>query len=156
MVSPADLAEFRATAYRVAMAITHDPVRASDVAQDAVERAMRRLDDLRNDKSAQGWIMAVARNAALTDLRVQARRPTLELHEEWWPAEPVADDDPLLVARVRETLAQLSPGDREILLAIHVGGTFYRELADELGWTVSKVKMRASRARAQFRQLFAT
>ena len=50
-------------------------------------------------------------------------------------------------------LARLSPEDRLVLVMLDVEGLSVAEIASLQGWTVSKVKVRAHRARAHLRRV---
>jgi RNA polymerase sigma-70 factor (ECF subfamily) len=50
-------------------------------------------------------------------------------------------------------LARLSPEDRLVLVMLDAEGMSAAEIAGLLGWSVSKVKVRAHRARASLRRV---
>jgi RNA polymerase sigma factor (sigma-70 family) len=57
---------------------------------------------------------------------------------------------PALAAKL---LARLSPEDRLVLVMLDVEGLSVAEIASLQGWTLSKVKVRAHRARAHLRRV---
>ena len=54
---------------------------------------------------------------------------------------------------IKKLLARLSPEDRLVLVMLDVEGLSVAEIASLLGWTGSKVKVRAHRARAHLRRV---
>jgi len=71
-------------------------------------------------------------------------------------AEGAGDDvEAAAVARdlADKLLARLSPEDRLVLVMLDVEGLSTAEIAEVTGWSVSKVKVRAHRARAHLRRV---
>jgi RNA polymerase sigma factor (sigma-70 family) len=111
---------------------------AEDITALAFERAYRRrrtFDRRRGEERA--WLFAIARNAALDELRRRRRLATLVVD----PSDPGADpaglsdgeDVALRRTAVREALASLSARERELIaLKFHAGLT-NSELAKVLG-----------------------
>ena len=129
------VARFQRRVFGLALTITHDPVAAEDVAQEALLRAWRHAEafDPRRGSVAT-WLLAITRNLAIDAVRV--RRP-----EAWDPdrlvgldgsdrergpadASVVSDD----LRRLREALAGLPDDQRRAIV-----------LAGILGWTAREV-----------------
>jgi DNA-directed RNA polymerase specialized sigma24 family protein len=95
----------------------------------------------------------VARNVWLMDRRRASRRPQwddAELPEVAVPAEAEVLADRLAV---REALRHVAPGRREAVVAHHVWGWSFREIADRAGVRETAAKLRSSRGMAQLRAL---
>ena len=165
--SPLDGASFEAV-YRDCAADVHayagallgDRAAAEDVTALAFERLYRaraRLDSSRGTPRA--WLFAIARNAALDELRRRNRRPeaALEPEREARGAVALADEGPALLERIarrellREALAALSPREREIVLLKFHGQLSGAELARVLGISESNAGTRLHRALERLR-----
>ena len=131
--------------------ITGDRMLAEDAAQEAFLRAFRALKNYRHESSFAAWVRRIAVRTAI-DL-VRRRKP-----EESLVADPASgrseekrfEDNDLL----RQTLAALSPLDREILLAREVEGESDKEIAERLEMTVTGVRVRMHRARKKLQARF--
>ncbi len=131
--------------------ITGDFALAEDAAQEAFLRAYRALKDYRHDSSFAAWVRKIAIRTAI-DL-VRRRRPEDSLSSETRSAvseEKHQEDADLL----REVLAQLSPLDREILIAREVEGEADKVIAHRFDMTVTGVRVRMHRARKKLRARF--
>jgi RNA polymerase sigma-70 factor (ECF subfamily) len=138
-----------------ALSLLGDRASAEDVTAQAFERLYRsrgRLDRTRGTPRA--WLFAIARNAALDELRRRRRhpgRPTGDASD----LEERREDAPLerLVRRetVRDALSQLDPREREIVLLKFHGQLSNGELARVLGISESNAGTRLHRALASLR-----
>ncbi|HUB76375.1 MAG TPA: sigma-70 family RNA polymerase sigma factor [Solirubrobacteraceae bacterium] len=140
--------------YAYVASLLRDRVAAEDVTALAFERAYRRraLFDLRRG-SARAWVFAIARNAALDELR--RRRRTRALVGEVADDAPAIDCDDELAERrllVREGLAALDPRDREVILLKFVGRLRNGEIARVLGCTETAAGTRLHRAIVRLRE----
>jgi RNA polymerase sigma-70 factor, ECF subfamily len=149
---------FRASAADVhgyAIALLGDRGAAEDVTALAFERLYRsraRLDGGRGTPRA--WLFAIARNAALDELRRRRRAPRLEVPEEL----PGCEEDELALERiarrssVRDALAALPLREREVVLLKFHGQLSNAELARALGISESNAGTRLHRALTRLRQ----
>lgn len=138
-----------------AVSLLGDRSMAEDVTALAFERLYRsrsRLDHGRGTPRA--WLFAIARNAALDELRRRRRRPQTELSEETLrdldSAEPFAHVERR--ANVRDALAALPLREREVVLLKFHGQLSNSELARALGISESNAGTRLHRALARLRQ----
>lgn len=130
--------------------------RGSSQAEDYLHTAFLRLEEYRRANEVQnpaGFLVRAAVNIAADE----ARRPHARTTEprpiddliEIADAQPLADEvfaARTRLERVKEGLAQLSPRTREIFLMHRVEGMKYREIAAELGITVSAVEKHVAKA----------
>ena len=141
--------------YAYVASMLRDAAAAEDVTALAFERAYRRraLFDLRRG-SARGWLFAIARNAALDELRRRARSRAL-LDEPADESTPAEVDDALGERRllVRAGLAQLDAREREVILLKFVGRLSNGELARVLGCSESSAGTRLHRAIKRLREV---
>jgi RNA polymerase sigma factor (sigma-70 family) len=135
--------------------LLRDRVAAEDVTALAFERAYRRraLFDLHRG-TARAWLFAIARNAALDELR--RRRRTRSLVVDLADDRTTDDDDDELAERrvlVRDGLLSLDPRDREVILLKFVGRLSNAELARVLGCSESAAGTRLHRAVSRLREV---
>jgi RNA polymerase sigma-70 factor (ECF subfamily) len=139
-----------------------------EVVQESFAKAFFALGDFSNRQAESfgAWLARIAFNVCYDELRRLKRRPESSLSE--------LDEDE--AARLRERarsagdartvetqavsrelaaklLARLSPEDRLVLVMLDVEGLSTAEIAEVTGWSVSKVKVRAHRARAHLRRV---
>ena len=135
--------------------LLRDRSAAEDVTALAFERAYRRraLFDLHRG-TARAWLFAIARNAALDELRRRRRTRSLIVDLADDRVED-ADDDELAERRVlvRDGLASLDPRDREVILLKFVGRLSNAELARVLGCSETAAGTRLHRAVSRLREV---
>ena len=144
--------------YSYVASLLRDRSAAEDVTALAFERAYRRraLFDIRRG-SPRSWLFAIARNAALDELRRRRRSSTL-LHD---PADETAADaaddsaEETLAERrllVRDGLAALDAREREVILLKFLGRLSNAELARVLRCSESNAGTRLHRAIQRLRE----
>jgi len=141
--------------YAYAAGLIRDRAAAEDVTAIAFERAYRnrsRFDPSRG--SPRAWLFAIARNAALDELRRRGRQATLATD----PADPEAGGEVhpteqserrLLVA---SALKDLSGRERELVALKFFAGLSNAEIARVLGITESNVGTRLHRVLDKMRE----
>ena len=128
---------------------------AEDVTALAFERLYRaraRLDHGRGTPKA--WLFAIARNAALDELRRRQRQPQSELPEEV-PGDRDVDEQVEQLSRratVRDALAALPLREREVVLLKFHGQLSNSELAKALDVSESNAGTRLHRALTRLRK----
>lgn len=129
-----------------------------DVVQDVLVRMHRGLPDLREEDRLSAWMFQVARNAIADTARKHARAPVDAPDLQDTPAPPTSDDDreaaTALAGCVSLFVAQLPSPYREAITLVELEGKTAREAADMVGISVSGMKSRVQRGRAQLRELF--
>ena len=137
-----------------------------EVVQETFTKAFFALGEFSNRQggSFAAWLARIAFNACYDELRRQKRRP-----EPASLSEVTEEEASRLRERLREEggaesaavtrdlaaklLARLSPEDRLVLVMLDAEGLSVAEIAGLLGWSESKVKVRAHRARASLRRV---
>ncbi len=140
--------------YGYVASLLRDRAAAEDVTALAFERALRgrgRFDASRGSERA--WLFAIARNAALDELRRRSRSTALvgEVADE----APLPEDDAELAERrliVRAGLRRLDPREREIVLLKFLGRLSNAELAHVLRTSETNAGTRLSRALKRLRE----
>ncbi len=142
---------------RVARSITHDPVEAEDLVQDALVRAFRSIDRF-DGRHPRAWLLTIVRNTHVN--RNRRRRPSL-LDDPDAPgaevrdtAAPSVEDEVVgqtFEAAVEASLQSLSDDARRVIELVDLAGLSYAEAADVLEVPVGTVMSRLHRARRKIR-----
>src|SRR5882724_3617523 len=147
------LAECGPLAYRVARGVLRNTADAEDVAQEALLRAYRRFDRLRDRTRFCAWLVRIAFRMALDRLRSGKRR---ELRDTAWSQPerqpPAANAEDLAAsnefqAHLENALAELPEKLRLVLLLAAMEGHTIEEIAGMLGISTGTVKSRIFYAR---------
>jgi len=148
------------------------PAELDDVLQEVFLRLQRGLPGLRDEERFTSWLFQIARNAVNDHLRARARHPLLrdesagdggaagtgEAALLLDGADADSDDDReasrSLAACVSLFVARLPSPYREAVTLVELEGLTAREAAEMAGVSLSGMKSRVQRGRAQLRQLF--
>ena len=142
------LAECGPLAYRVARGVLRNDADAEDVAQEALLRAYRRYDRLRDGARFRGWLVRIVFRLALDRVRSAKRREIRETewaHPERRKAPPTAEDlaaSGEFQAGFDRALDELPEKLRLVLLLAAMEGHSLDEVAGMLGLPVGTVKSR--------------
>ena len=130
-------------------------------------KAFTQLGSYEGRGSMEGWLTRIATNTCLNILRASKRRPeltTADLTEEQdrWLDERLSSaagelhrsaENKLVAADLADRLLEtMSPEDRLALTLIDGEDASVSEVAQMTGWSESKVKVRAFRARKKARE----
>jgi RNA polymerase sigma-70 factor, ECF subfamily len=149
---------YQARIFRYLRSLVGEPALAEDLAQDTFVKAYKALAQGHPPDNLNAWLYAIATNTALSALR---RRRLIA----WLPlqASPEAHEKPGAADHegatgeqelINQVLAALPKTDAACLWLRFQHDLSYAELAHVLGTTVPAAKMRLSRARAAFRELY--
>ncbi|MCX6926955.1 MAG: sigma-70 family RNA polymerase sigma factor [Verrucomicrobia bacterium] len=153
--------------FSTAMRLLANQAEAEDVAQDVFLKAYERFGELRESKTAGGWLKTVATNLCLNHLsRYRARWSFFsdllgrgrEEGDETEIEFPASDDVEADLARserrelVEQALQTLPTAQRVPLVLFHLEGLQYDEIAAKLGVSMGKVKTDIFRARETLRR----
>jgi RNA polymerase sigma-70 factor (sigma-E family) len=120
-----------------------------DLLQAALERALRRWDDVRSEPEI--YLRRTIYHLAVDSWRMRRRRPEV-LGVRADPAEPDGSDLVVLRGALLQALAGLPPRQRAVLVLRYFEELDEAETAAVLGCSVGTVKSSASRALARLRQ----
>jgi RNA polymerase sigma factor (sigma-70 family) len=137
------------------LSLLGDRATAEDVTALAFERLYRaraRLD--RGRGTPRAWLFAIARNAALDELRQRRRRGSVDLTQELEPDPRGAEEieDVVQRAAVRDAVASLPLREREVVLLKFHGQLSNSGLARALGISESNAGTRLHRALTRLRE----
>ncbi len=156
--------------FRTARAILHNDSDAEDIAQEAVLKAFTNLANFRGDSRFSTWLIRIAINQALMQLRKERRQLVYSLDELHKSAQgdyvsrDVSDgrENPSEALQKKElrhallrALGSLTAKYREVFVLRDVRHFSIAETAAFLGVTKSAVKTRLLRARLQMRDALA-
>jgi RNA polymerase sigma factor (sigma-70 family) len=141
--------------YKFAHLISRDTANAEDLAQDALERAIRGLKTFNPEKGGiEGWLWRIVVNAGRDAGRIAGRqRLVFELLTDRWSLHEKFIDlgDHLGTEEVLEAVRQLSPRHRAVVALRYGADLSYREVGQALGISEAAALMAARRALANLR-----
>jgi RNA polymerase sigma-70 factor (ECF subfamily) len=149
------LAECGPLAYRVARGVLRNTADAEDVAQEALLRAYRHFDRLRDRNRFRAWLVRIAFRLALDRLRSRKRREqrdTLWSQPSHLPPAATAEDlaaSNEFQVHLDRALEELPEKLRLVLLLAAMEGRTIEEIADMVGISAGTVKSRIFYARKQ-------
>jgi len=147
------LAECGPLAYRVARGVLRNTADAEDVAQEALIRAYKSFDRLRDRNRFRGWLVRISFRLALDRLRSAKRREqrdTLWSQPENLPPPATAEDvaaSSQFQAHLDRALEELPEKLRLVLLLSAMDGYTIEEIAAVVGVPIGTVKSRIFIAR---------
>ncbi|OZA28455.1 MAG: RNA polymerase subunit sigma-24 [Hydrogenophilales bacterium 17-61-9] len=149
-----DLIEHLPRLRRYARALTGDVMRADDLVQDTLERALAKLDLWQPGTDLRAWLFTLMHNVFLNQIR--AHRPADSALDEALDIPVSGGQMEALGARdIHAALARLPEPQREVMLLVGLEQFAYDEAARILGVPVGTVMSRLSRARERMRQMLA-
>ncbi len=137
-----------------------------EAAQEVFLKAYTQLGSFEGRGSIEGWLTRIATNTCLNMIRSQKRRPEYTVsdltddEESWLDHQAGGDGNEQLSVEnavvatdlADRLLSVLSPEDQQALLMIDGEDASIKEVAEATGWSESKVKVRAFRARKKVRE----
>ena len=126
---------------------------AEDLCQETFLKVMRGWASRRSTATTTAWLYRIATNAAYDHLRRQRTSFTPLTDADWLPS--ASQESQLDVTElVQRTLARLPACYRMLLILYICQGYGLDEIAATLGCSRNAVKMRLSRARQRFQQVY--
>jgi RNA polymerase sigma-70 factor (ECF subfamily) len=137
-----------------------------DLAQEVFLKAYSQLSNYEGRGSFEGWLTRIATNTCLNELRTRKRHPeslVSELTDEEgsWLEEQLGgvstesspERNVIIADLADKLLGRLSPDDRVVLTLMDGEGLSVKEVAEATGWSQSKIKVQAFRARRRMRKI---
>ena len=139
---------------RYARALTRDAIRADDLVQSSLVRAIAKQHLWEEGTNLRAWLFTIMHNQHVNHVRSSIREGvTVDLEDApAMTAEPVATTR-LELRDLERALAKLPTEQREVILLVGLEGMAYEEVAEVLGVPVGTVRSRLSRGRDALRQL---
>jgi RNA polymerase sigma-70 factor (ECF subfamily) len=142
------------------------PEQIEEIIQISFAKAFLELKRFRgqHDASLGSWLSRIAANACLDQIRSKKRKPedlncelsageTETLLDIVASREQNAEDDIAIRDLSQKLLSRLADDDRALLQMLYVDEMSVAEIAELIGWSRSKVKIRAWRARNALRRV---
>jgi len=136
-----------------------------EAAQEVFLKAFTQLGSFEGRGSLEGWLTRIATNTCLNMVRGAKRRPEFtvsdltEDEQSWLDHQPIdrsertsVENNLVATDLADRLLSVLSPEDQQALLMIDGEKASIKEVAEATGWSESKVKVRAFRARRKVRE----
>ena len=134
--------------HNFARSLCRDGVRAADLVQEALLRALSNVERFQPGTNLKAWLFMILRNQFYSDKRRSWRRaPWDEETAETRLVTPASQDASVALSDVVRAMGQLIPEQREALILVGAGGFSYEEAAKICGCALGTVKSRVSRAR---------
>jgi RNA polymerase sigma-70 factor, ECF subfamily len=146
------VATFHQDMYRYALWLSRDRTVAEDVVQEAMLRAWRSLDALREDGAAKSWLLTIVRRENARYF--ERRRPAALDVDDLTPAQAaeLAEQPDEQVDALRAAIFELDDGYREPLVLQVLMGYSTQEIADHMGIRQGAVLTRLHRARLKLKE----
>jgi RNA polymerase sigma-70 factor (ECF subfamily) len=131
---------------------------AEDLCAETFVRAFQHLSALRADPSIVHWLLRVANNLGVSQLRKRGTRPIIELDEVGEIAATAPSLEDQVVARseqetVRQCLEKLPPKERTAVWMFYLEDRPLEEIARVLDCGLAGAKSRVHRGRHHLREL---
>jgi RNA polymerase sigma factor (sigma-70 family) len=140
---------------RYARALTRNAVRADDLVQETLTRALRKEHLWEPGTDLRAWLFTIMHNQNVNEVR-RAMRDDANIDVENWAAVLIATTDPTASRQLRElerALAHISEEQRQVVLLVGLEGMSYEDAAAILNIPVGTIRSRLSRGRDALRQL---
>ena len=140
---------------RYARALTRDVVRADDLVQSCLLRAVAKQHLWQPGTDLRAWLFTLLHNQHVNDVRRSVREGSNVSIEGAAPVLTIQPNaiDVLQLRDLEKALGQLAQEQRQVILLIGMEGMTYEDAASLLGVPIGTVRSRLSRGRDQLRNL---
>jgi RNA polymerase sigma-70 factor (ECF subfamily) len=140
--------------YRYALRLTARTDAAEDLAQETLLRAWRNREKLRDPRAARVWLLRIATNLWMDQLRQAKFQPRLLESEPPCPRPTATEksNERENVSRALAAMDQLPPRQRQVLHLVTCEGLSIAEVSEILEIESSAVKANLSLARKEMRR----
>ena len=137
-----------------ARSLCRDGVRADDLVQEALARAIDNIHRFQPGTNMQAWLFTILRNLFHSEYR-KRRREVEDADGKYAAALSVQPDQlpHLDFEDLQQALARLPHDQREALLLVGASGFSYEQAAEICGCAVGTIKSRVNRARNRLAEL---
>ena len=154
--------------YRIALRLSGSQQSAEELVQETYLRAFRGWRGYRPGSNLAAWLATILRNVFLDEARKQSRRPAQESFEDTSEyylynhlSETGAEPQEAVLNRlsggaIAESLGDIPPTFREVVVLVDIGDFSYQDAADILGVPIGTVMSRLHRGRRALKQALAS
>ena len=131
-----------------ALSLERDPVRADDLVQETMVRALANQDKFLMETSLRAWLFTILKNHFLSMTAVGAGR-----WRTWTDRSPSGFPSTrtrmtkVSCGELMSALQCLRKDERDVLLMVGIDGLSYEEAASTMGCAIGTIKSRVNRAR---------
>jgi RNA polymerase sigma-70 factor (ECF subfamily) len=140
--------------HNFARSLCRDAVRAADLVQEALLRALTNVERFQPGTNLKAWLFTILRNEHYSQMRRQKFEAvgidTTTLPE---PSVLPDHDGEIELRELNSALSRLPTGQRTALLLVSASGLSYEEAANICGCAVGTIKSRVARAREMLEEL---
>ena len=151
------LEQIRPKLYRVAYSWSHNASLADDLVQETLVKALKNSGQLRDPALLNGWLFRILANCWRDHFRQQKEMDDIDDVEDYRCVTHATPEDhharTQLISRVREAVAKLPVGQRQVLTLVDLEEFAYTEVAAILAIPIGTVMSRLSRARLTMKTL---
>jgi len=154
--------------YNLALKMTKDEEDAMDISQEAFLKAYRQLESFRGDSRFSVWLYRLTYNLCIDHIRKKPRAKVIsityqddesDVHDLEIPDVRNLPEDIAMRKESREeiveSIEELGPKHREILIMREITGMSYEDIAGTLKISEGTVKSRLARARVRLSSILA-
>jgi RNA polymerase sigma-70 factor, ECF subfamily len=139
---------------RYARALTRDMIRADDLVQSCLVRAIAKQHLWERGTNLRAWLFTILHNQHVNDVRHSVREGnSVELDEAPQLTVPGNAIASLELRDLERAIGKLPSEQRQVILLVGLEGMAYEEVATVLNVPVGTVRSRLSRGRDQLRRL---
>ena len=140
---------------RYARALTRDAVRADDLVQSCLARAIAKQHLWQEGTDLRAWLFTLLHNQHVNDVRRAAREGTNVPVDEVAAMLPVRSNaiDTLQLRDLHRAMGELPDEQRQVILLVGLEGMRYEQVAQILNIPIGTVRSRLSRGREMLRVL---
>jgi RNA polymerase sigma-70 factor, ECF subfamily len=140
--------------HNFARSLCRDAVRAADLVQEALLRALSNVERFQPGTNLKAWLFTILRNEHYSQLRRQ-KFEAVGMDTSTLPEPSVLPnhDGEIELRELNDALSTLPTGQRTALLLVSASGLSYEEAAAICGCAVGTIKSRVARAREMLVEL---
>jgi RNA polymerase sigma-70 factor (ECF subfamily) len=138
---------------RYALALMRDRMRADDLVQDTLERALRKFSLFRRSTDLRAWLFTIMHNVHVNQIRAAMAAARTQPDDAGGEPAHAPLDDAATARDISNALQHLAPEHREVILLVGLEQLSYAETARVLDVPIGTVMSRLTRARERLRAL---
>ena len=143
-----ELEQRRELLYQLAYSWCHEPALADDLVQNTMVKALRNGKQLRDPGAVKARLVRILSNCWYDHLRSRRNVTDIdELNGEYEPRTEDTNERQDMIDRVRQMIAALPDGQRQVITLVDLAGFSYAEIAETLDIPIGTVMSRICRAR---------